>query len=229
MRLLVVEDEARIASFLVKGLSDQGYAVECVATGAEALERGRDPALNLLILDLGLADMDGLEVLRELRKEGRWLPVIIVTARAEVEDRVEGLNVGADDYLTKPFAFEELLARVRARLRSHNGELTYLDVGGVCLDLRARRAEVAGHAVELTDREFALLEMLLQRPGEVISRAQLLAHVWGITFDPGTNIVDVYVGDLRRKVGEAFIESVGNGGYRFVVDSPQERSTADEA
>jgi DNA-binding response OmpR family regulator len=223
MRLLVVEDEARIASFLVKGLSDQGYSVECVATGAQALERGRDPELDLLILDLGLADMDGLEVLRELRKEGRWLPVIIVTARGEVEDRVEGLNVGADDYLTKPFAFEELLARVRARLRAHNGDPMYQDVGGVRLDPRARRAEVAGEAVELTDREFALLEMLLQRPGEIVSRAQLLSQVWGLAFDPGTNIVDVYVGDLRRKVGEARIENVGNGGYRFAVDPAPER------
>jgi DNA-binding response OmpR family regulator len=217
MRLLVVEDEARIASFLVKGLSDQGYSVECVATGAEALERGSDPELDLVILDLGLSDMDGLDVLRELRKEGRWLPVIIVTARGEVEDRVEGLNVGADDYLTKPFAFEELLARVRARLRSRNGDLMDQDVGGVRLDPRARRAEVAGKAVELTDREFALLEMLLQRPGEVVSRAQLLSQVWGLAFDAGTNIVDVYVGDLRRKVGEARIENVGNGGYRFAV------------
>ena len=223
MRLLVVEDEARIASFLVKGLSDQGYCVECVATGAAALERGRDPELDLLILDLGLPDMDGLEVLRELRKEGRWLPVIIVTARGEVEDRVEGLNLGADDYLTKPFAFDELLARVRARLRSHNGDLMYLEVGGVRLDPRARRAEVAGEAVELTDREFALLEMLLQSPGRIVSRAQLLLQVWGLSFDPGTNIVDVYVGDLRRKVGETRIETVGNGGYRFAVDPVPER------
>jgi DNA-binding response OmpR family regulator len=223
MRLLVVEDEARIASFLVKGLSDQGYCVECVATGAAALERGRDPELDLLILDLGLPDMDGLEVLRELRKEGRWLPVIIVTARGEVEDRVEGLNIGADDYLTKPFAFDELLARVRARLRSHNGDLMYLEVGGVRLDPRARRAEVAGEAVELTDREFALLEMLLQSPGRIVSRAQLLLQVWGLSFDPGTNIVDVYVGDLRRKVGETRIETVGNGGYRFAVDPVPER------
>ena len=223
MRLLVVEDEARIASFLVKGLSDQGYCVECVATGAAALERGRDPELDLLILDLGLPDMDGLDVLRELRTEGRWLPVIILTARGEVEDRVEGLNIGADDYLTKPFAFDELLARVRARLRSHNGDLMYLEVGGVRLDPRARRAEVAGEAVELTDREFALLEMLLQHAGETVAREHLLLQVWGLSFDPGTNIVDVYVGDLRRKVGETRIETVGNGGYRFAVDPVPER------
>jgi DNA-binding response OmpR family regulator len=220
MRLLVVEDEARIASFIVKGLSDQGYRVDCVATGAEALVRSRDPALDLLILDLGLSDMDGLEVLQQLRGEGRRLPVIILTARGEIEDRVEGLDLGADDYLTKPFAFEELLARVRARLRSRNGDgdLAPLDVGGVRLDPRARRAEVDGGFVDLTDREFALLEAFMQRPGQLLSREQLLSRVWGLSFDPGTNIVDVYVGYLRRKVGEERIETVRNRGYRFAAD-----------
>jgi DNA-binding response OmpR family regulator len=224
MKLLVVEDESRIASFLVRGLSDQGYQVECVETGAEALERGRDPDLNLLLLDLGLSDMDGLEVLRQLRGEGRRLPVIILTARGEVEDRVEGLNLGADDYLTKPFAFEELLARVRARLRSPRGDrLALLEVGGVRLDPRERQAEVAGGTVDLTEREFSLLEVFLRRPGQTLSRQQLLSRVWGLSFDPGTNIVDVYVGHLRRKVGEQRIETVRNMGYRFVVDGRSER------
>jgi DNA-binding response OmpR family regulator len=220
VKLLVVEDEARIASFLVKGLSDQGYQVDCVATGAEALVRGRDPDVDLLILDLGLSDMDGLDVLRQLRGEGRRLPVIILTARSEIEDRVEGLDLGADDYLTKPFAFEELLARVRARLRSRsgNGDLAPLDVGGLRLDPLTRRAEIAGGPVELTDREFALLETFMQRPGQLFSREQLLSRVWGLSFDPGTNIVDVYVGYLRRKVGEGRIETVRNRGYRFAVD-----------
>jgi DNA-binding response OmpR family regulator len=218
MKLLVVEDEARIASFLVKGLSDQGYRVECVATGAEALVRSREPDLDLLILDLGLADMDGLDVLRELRGEGRRLPVVILTARGEVEDRVEGLDLGADDYLTKPFAFEEPLARVRARLRSRNGDLVPLEVGDVRLDPRTRRVEVAGGLVDLTDREFALLEIFLQRPDQILSRELLLSRVWGLSFDPGTNIVDVYVGYLRRKVGEQRIETVWHEGYRFVVD-----------
>jgi DNA-binding response OmpR family regulator len=222
LRLLVVEDEARIASFLVQGLSDQGYVVESVATGAEGLERGRDPEIDLLILDLGLADMDGLEVLRELRNEGRGLPVIILTARAEVDDLVEGLELGADDYLTKPFAFQELLARVRARLRAHNGDLMCLEVGDVRLDLRARLAEIGDKPVALTDHEFALLEMLLQHAGETVARAHLLSRVWGLSFDPGTNIVDVYVSDLRRKVGEARIETVENEGYRFAVDPEPE-------
>jgi DNA-binding response OmpR family regulator len=224
MKLLVVEDEARIASFLVRGLSDQGYEVECVETGAEALERGRDPGLNLLLLDLGLSDMDGLEVLRQLRGEGRRLPVIILTARGEVEDRVEGLNLGADDYLTKPFAFEELLARVRARLRSPRGDrLASLEVGGVRLDPRERRAEVAGGSLDLTEREFSLLEVFLRCPGQTLSRQQLLSRVWGLSVDPGTNIVDVYVGHLRRKVGEQRIETVRDMGYRFKVDGHPER------
>jgi DNA-binding response OmpR family regulator len=223
MKLLVVEDEARIASFLVRGLSDQGYHVDCVTTGAEALVRGRDPSLNLLLLDLGLADMDGLEVLRQLRGEGRRLPVIILTARGEVEDRVEGLNLGADDYLTKPFAFEELLARVRVRLRAPSGDgLARLEVGGVRLDPRERRAEVADGSVDLTEREFSLLEVFLRRPGQTLSRQQLFSRVWGLSFDPGTNIVDVYVGHLRRKIGEQRIETVRNMGYRF-VDGRSER------
>jgi DNA-binding response OmpR family regulator len=218
MRLLVVEDEARIASFLVKGLSDQGYMVECVETGAEALERGRDPDLDLLILDLGLSDMDGLDVLRELRGEGRRVPVVILTARGEVDDRVEGLNLGADDYLTKPFAFDELLARVRTRLRSRKGAgLAPPEVGGVRLDATARRAEVAGGTVDLTEREFALLEAFVRRPDQILSRQQLLARVWGLGFDPGSNIVDVYVRRLRRKIGQERIETVRNMGYRFAV------------
>jgi DNA-binding response OmpR family regulator len=200
VRLLVVEDEARIASFLVNGLSAQGYRVDCVATGAEALVRCRDPDLDLLILDLGLPDMDGLEVLRQLRGEGRPLPVIIVTARIEIEDRIEGLDLGADDYLTKPFTFDELVARVRARLRPRtgDGDLAPLDVGGVRLDPHTHRAEFEGGCVELTDREFALLDTLMQHPGQPLSREQLLSRVWGRSFDPGTNIVDVYVVKLRR-------------------------------
>jgi DNA-binding response OmpR family regulator len=223
MRLLVVEDEARIASFLIKGLTDQGYGVDCVATGAEALVRSRNCDLDLLILDLGLSDMDGLDVLRQLRAEGRRLPVIILTARAEIEDRVEGLDLGADDYLTKPFAFEELIARVRARLRSRNGDFGSLDVGGIRLDPVTRRAEVAGRFVELSDREFELLETFMQRPGELLSREQLLSRVWGLSFDPGSNIVDVYIGHLRRKVGEERIETVRHRGYRLAVDEHLDR------
>jgi DNA-binding response OmpR family regulator len=223
VRLLIVEDEVRIASFLVRGLVDHGYAVDCVATGAEALVRSRAADLDLLILDLGLSDMDGLEVLRQLRAEGRRLPVIILTARSEVEDRVVGLDLGADDYLTKPFAFDELVARVRARLRLRDGELGLLEAGGVRLDPRTRRAEVGGGSVDLTSREFELLETFMHRPGRVFSREQLLSRVWGLSFDPGTNIVDVYVGYLRRKIGEEQIETVPNRGYRFAADEHAKR------
>jgi DNA-binding response OmpR family regulator len=213
--LLVVEDEARIASFLVKGLSGYGYTVDAVATGAEALARARDPDVDLVILDLGLADIDGLDVLGHLRGEGRKLPVIILTARGEVNDLVEGLELGADDYLTKPFAFDELLARVRARLRTRNGNGAFVEVGGMRVDPRTRHVEIEGKSIPLTDREFALLEAFLRHPNEVVSREGLLSEVWGLTHDPGTNIVDVYVGYLRRKLGEDRIETVRHCGYRF--------------
>jgi DNA-binding response OmpR family regulator len=220
MKLLVVEDEERIASFLVKGLSGAGYRVDRVATGADALVRSRDSDLDLVILDLGLSDMDGFDVLRHLRGEARDLPVIILTARGQLEDRVEGFELGADDYLTKPFAFEELVARVRARLRSRNGDPYALEVGSVRLDLRRRRVEIGGEQIDLTEREAELLETFLRRPNEVLSREELLSSVWGINFDPGTNIVDVYVGYLRRKVGEERIETVRNMGYRFSPRGP---------
>jgi DNA-binding response OmpR family regulator len=213
--LLVVEDEARIASFLVKGLSGQGYVVDAVATGAEALVRARDPDVDLVILDLGLADIDGLDVLGHLRGEGRKLPVIILTARGELDDLVGGLELGADDYLTKPFAFDELLARVRARLRSRNGDGAFVEVGGMRLDPRTRHAEIEGNSIALTDREFALLEAFLRHPNEIVSREELLSEVWGLSHDPGTNIVDVYVGYLRRKLGECRIETVRHVGYRL--------------
>jgi DNA-binding response OmpR family regulator len=218
VRLLVVEDEARIAAFLVKGLEGQGYSVDCVATGTEALARSRDPDLDLLILDLGLADIDGLDVLRQLRDEGHRLPVIILTARGEVEDRVEGLNLGADDYITKPFAFDELLARIRARLRSRNGDVPAIQVGDVRLEPLARRVDINGESVELTARELELLETFMRHPGQVLTREELLSQVWGMNFDPGTNIVDVYVGYLRRKLGEKRIETVRSMGYRLVID-----------
>jgi DNA-binding response OmpR family regulator len=217
VRLLVVEDEGRIASFLVKGLSDHGYCVDAVATGAEGLARARDPDVDLVILDLGLADMDGLEVLGNLRGEGRELPVIILTARGEVGDLVEGLELGADDYVTKPFAFDELLARVRVRLRSHNGDGGFIELGGIGLDPHARHVEVRGESIGLTDREYALLEAFFRHPNEIVSRDELLSEVWGLSRDPGTNIVDVYVGYLRRKLGGELIETVRGVGYRLAT------------
>jgi DNA-binding response OmpR family regulator len=216
MTLLIVEDEARIAAFLARGLEARGYAVEHVVTGAEAFERVRGHEVDLMILDLGLPDVDGFELLRQLREEGEEFPVIILTARGEVPQRVEGLNLGADDYLTKPFAFDELLARIRARLRDRDRrERTVLEAGNIRLDLYTRQAEVGGRTVDLSTREFTLIEIFLRHPGEVLTRRQLLASVWGFEFDPGTNVVDVYIGYLRKKLGESCIETVRGTGYRL--------------
>ena len=219
MKLLVVEDEERIASFLVRGLEGHGFAVDHVATGSEALERLRDGPPDLIVLDLSLPDIDGMEILRRLREERDPVSVIILTARAEMSDLVDGLELGADDYLTKPFAFEELVARVRARLRTRQPEApTVLRAGKVSLDLKTRQAAVDGEAVDLAAREFALLETFLRHPGQVLSREQLLAQVWGAddpSDEPGTNVVEVYVGYLRRKLGEDCIETVRGLGYRL--------------
>lgn len=218
MRLLVVEDEPRVAAFLVKGLRAQGYAVEAVGTGREALERAAD-GFDLVILDLALPDIDGTEVLRRLRTEGIQVPVVVLTARADVHDRIHGLDLGADDYITKPFAFGELLARIRARLRTQTRTpRTVLEAGKIRLDLTTRRAYVGERAVDLTAREFALLAALMHRPGQVLSREQLLSRVWGIQFDPGSNVVDVYVSLLRKKLGEDVIETVRGVGYRIATD-----------
>jgi DNA-binding response OmpR family regulator len=219
MRLLVVEDEARIAAFLVKGLTAAGYAVDRVATVAQALEVTVQHEFALAVLDRRLPDGDGLEVVRALRGRGDDLPVIILTARGEIDDRVEGLNVGADDYLTKPFSFDELLARVRARLRASEAQGAVLASGDIELDLRTRRARGLDGDVELTQREFTLLETFLRHRGQVLSREQLLSQVWGMDFDPGSNLVDVYVGYLRRKLGEGSIETVRGAGYRLHVRS----------
>jgi DNA-binding response OmpR family regulator len=216
VRILVVEDEERIASFLAKGLRAAGYAVDRAATGAEAIEMGRSPHVDLVVLDLGLPDIDGSDVLRELRKHAVRIPVIILSARGDIDDRVAGLNLGADDYLAKPFAFDELLARVRARLRRVGDDPgTTVRAGDVELDLLTRRAAVGNRTVELTGREFALLETLLRHPNQVLSREQLLSRVWGLSFDPGSNLVDVYVGYLRRKLGEGVVETVRGVGYRL--------------
>ena len=215
-RILIVEDEPRIASFLEKGLRANGFSTEVAADGATALGRARAGAFDLLVLDLGLPDMDGLEVLAELRAIGSRLPVVILTARDDVSDTVRGLESGADDYIAKPFAFEELLARVRLRLRGDRApEPTVLRVADVALDLRTRQAIVDDRPVNLSAREFALAEVFFRHPGQVLSREQLLSHVWGYDFDPGSNVVDVYVGDLRRKLGKGRITSIRGMGYRL--------------
>lgn len=215
-RILIAEDEARIVSFLEKGLAAAGYATLAVGDGIDALSLARDESFDLLVLDLGLPGIDGHEVLRRMRARGEHMPVIILTARAGVDDTVAGLEGGADDYVTKPFRFEELLARIRVRLRDAGAaETTVLRAGDVTLDVRTRRAAVGDRVVELTAREFALLETMLRHAGQVMSREQLLSHVWGYDFDPGSNVVDVYVRYLRKKLGDGTIETVRGMGYRL--------------
>jgi DNA-binding response OmpR family regulator len=216
-RILIAEDEARLASFLEKGLRSSGFTTTVVGDGitAETLANGGD--FDLLILDLSLPRKGGLEVLRDLRSAGRRLPVIVLTARSDPHDRVAGLESGANDYLPKPFHFEELVARIRVQLRGGDpaAEETQLRVGAVALDLRTRWASVAGDTVELSAREFELLRTFLQHPNQVLSREQLLARVWGYDYDPGSNVVDVYVGYLRKKLGQDKFETVRGVGYRF--------------
>jgi two-component system, OmpR family, response regulator QseB len=215
-RILIVEDETRLASFLEKGLRANGYSTKVAPDGESARRVADDSEFDLVILDLGLPDIDGLTVLRELRDRGIGLPVIILTARDDIGDKVEGLDAGGDDYVTKPFGLEELLARIRVRLRGDSArEPTVLDIRGVALDLRTRRATVEGRTVELTAREFTMLETLMRHRDQVLSREQLLSHVWGYDYDPGSNVVEVYVGYLRRKLGEDVIETVRGMGYRL--------------
>jgi two-component system response regulator QseB len=217
-RILIAEDEPRLASFLEKGLRSNGFVTSVAHDGTRASLLARDEDFDLLVLDLGLPDKDGTEVLRELRASGQRMPVIILTARDDVSDKVGGLEGGADDYVTKPFRFEELLARVRARLRDERTvEPTVLRAGGMVLDLRTRRATTDGRTVDLTAREFTMLEVLIRHAGQVLSREQLLSHVWGYDYDPGSNVVDVYVGYLRRKLGSGTIETVRGMGYRLVA------------
>ena len=224
MKLLVVEDEARIAAFLEKGLTTHGYAVEWASTGAEALRLGAAPDVALVILDLKLPDIDGLKVLAGLRERGATVPVLILSARADVEDRVRGLDLGADDYLPKPFAFDELLARVRARLRPGPAGAGLLRAGGIYLDELTREVTVGGRTVSLSDREFSLLRAFVSHPRRIFSRRELLAMAWGMDFDPQTNLVDVYVGYLRRKLGETVIETVRGAGYRLRTDGLSTRT-----
>jgi DNA-binding response OmpR family regulator len=215
-RILIAEDEPRIASFLEKGLRANGFATTVVDDGRLAAAVARDSDFDLVVLDLGLPRLHGLEVLRELRQRGERLPVVILTARDELDTTVAGFTQGADDYVTKPFRFEELLARIRVRLRADAAEeITLLRAGDVTLDLRTRRASVGERTVELTAREFALAETFLRHTDQVLSREQLLSHVWGYDFDPESNIVDVYVRYLRKKLGEDTIETVRGMGYRL--------------
>jgi DNA-binding response OmpR family regulator len=215
-RILIAEDEPRLASFLEKGLRAQGFTTTVVSDGAEASAMAQDEEFDLLVLDLGLPGKQGAEVLRDMRLAGQRMPVLILTARDDIDSTVAGLEGGADDYVTKPFKFEELLARIRARLREQpEPEQTVLEAAGVTLDMRARRASVEGRTIELSAREYTMLEVLMRHAGQVLSREQLLSHVWGYDHDPGSNVVDVYVGYLRRKLGPDVIETARGMGYRL--------------
>ena len=217
-QILIAEDEPGISSFITKGLRAAGYASTAVTTGQEALVLALSGDFQLLVLDIGLPDIDGFTVLRRLLGSGPTLPVVILTARTSVDDTVAGLEGGADDYMPKPFRFEELLARIRLRLRAgeQGADTSVLSYGDLSLDLRTRTATVARAEVELSAREFSLLETFLSHPGQVLSREQLLDRVWGYDFDPGSNVVDVYVRYLRKKVGAERIVTVRGMGYRLV-------------
>lgn len=216
-QVLIVEDEDRISSFVAKGLAAAGLATVRAATAAEGIDLATTAEPDLVILDLGLPDGNGYQVLDHLRGTGNHIPVIILTARTTVDDTVAGLESGADDFLAKPFRFEELLARVRLRLRQrdpvHDGaELRH---GDIALDPRSRVVTVSGRTVGLSAREFSLLETFLANPTHVLSREQLLSRVWGYDFEPESNVVDVYVRYLRRKIGRDAIETVRGAGYRL--------------
>ena len=217
--ILIVEDEERIASFLAKGLRAEGHRTMVASDGHAGLDEALSGGYDLMVLDIGLPGLDGFQVLDQLRAQGSRIPVIVLTARDSVTDTVSALEGGADDYMAKPFRFAELLARIRLRLKQSQAPGTQvqdqLAAGQVRLDLRTRRAEVNGAVLDLSAREFALAEVFLRNPGQVLSREQLLDQVWGFDFDPGSNVVDVYVGYLRRKFGPDAITTVRGMGYRF--------------
>jgi two-component system copper resistance phosphate regulon response regulator CusR len=222
-RILVVEDEAKIANLLKRGLAEEGYDVELAADGAEGLSLALGRSYDLLVLDIGLPELDGMEVCRQLRARGRLTPVIFLTARDSVHDKVLGLDLGADDYLTKPFAFEELLARIRSLLRKAQQKAdTRLRVGDLVLDTKTRKVERAGTSIDLSTKEFSLLQYLMENRGTVLSRMDISEKVWDIHFDTTTNVIDVHINRLRKKVDHDFvpklIQTVRGAGYTLVEE-----------
>jgi two-component system OmpR family response regulator len=224
MRVLVVEDELKMASLLLRGFRNNGDAADVARTGEDAIWMAAATSYEAIVLDVMLPGMDGFETLAELRKQGRWTPVLVLTARDSVEDRIAGLDVGADDYLTKPFSFAELLARLRAIVR--RGELerpTVLQVGDLRLDPATRQVWRGTTEIELTGKEFALLEAFMRRPGEVLSRDQLLEQAWDMGYDNRSNVIAVYVNYLRDKIDRPFgassLETVRGAGYRLRKDA----------
>jgi DNA-binding response OmpR family regulator len=216
-RILIAEDEPGIVRFLEKGLRAEGYVTASASDGDLALQLAQTGEFDLMLLDLGLPGRDGFAILTELRRRRARLPVIVLTARNATDDIVAGLDGGADDYMSKPFRLAELLARVRLRLRAEPArEVFVLRVGDLSLDLRTRQAQVDGKLIDLSAREFALAEMLMRHPGQVLSREQLLSHVWGYDYDPGSNVVEVYIRYLRNKIGPERIATLRGAGYRLV-------------
>jgi DNA-binding response OmpR family regulator len=220
MRILVVEDEKKIAGFIQRGLKECGFVVDVVHRGDEALEIILDNHFDAVLLDIMLPGRDGLSILRSLRQRGNSVPVLILTARGEISEKVEGLDLGADDYLAKPFSIDELTARVRALTRRNSGEkLIRYRVQDLFLDLATRVARRGARRIDLTTREFSLLECLMRSPGRVFTRAQLCQHVWEYHFDPESNLVDVYINRLRRKIDDGettkLIQTVRGAGYRI--------------
>lgn len=216
-QILIAEDSDKIAAFIAKGLESQGYQVVHAATGDQAMRLLELSDFDLLILDIGLPNIDGFTILERLRGSGNTMPVIILSARASVPDRLAGLESGADDYVPKPFSLDELLIRVKLRLRKPTESPTSqtLEHKGIRLDLINREVSVGSKSYELTSREFALLELLLRNAGQLMTREQLLSRVWGYEYDPGTNIVDVYIRYLRQKLGNDAIRTVRGIGYRI--------------
>jgi two-component system, OmpR family, response regulator len=220
MRVLVVEDEVKMAGLLKRGLEEEGYAVDVLRTGTDALWAGAENPYDAIVLDVMLPDVDGFEVCRRLRAGGQWAPVVMLTARSAVADRVAGLDAGADDYVIKPFSFSELLARLRALVRRGASERpAVLRTGDLALDPAARRVTRGDVVVELTAKELALLEYLMRRPGEVLSRTRIIEHVWDFGYDGDSNVVDVYIRYLREKIDRPFrrdtIETIRGSGYRL--------------
>jgi DNA-binding response OmpR family regulator len=216
-RILIAEDEPRIVRFLAKGLQAEGHTTASAADGDEALHLALTGEFDLMLLDLGLPGRDGLDVLAEVRRRSLRLPVIVLTARSSTDDVVTGLDTGASDYVSKPFRLAELLARVRRQLRPENrAEEFVLCNGSLSLDVRTRQAHVGDRVIDLSAREFALAEMFLRHPGQVLSREQLLSHVWGYDYDPMSNVVEVYIRYLRNKIGADRIATVRGAGYRLI-------------
>lgn len=220
MNILVVEDDAKIASFVKKGLQEQGFVVDVARDGDDGYYRASEQSYDAVVLDIMLPGRDGLSILRNLRESGNAVPVILLTARASLNERVEGLNLGADDYLTKPFYTEELIARILAISRRKSGdEQSIRSVGDLSLNLITRDVRRGGQPIDLAPREFNLLELLMRSPGRVYTRTQILEHVWGYDFDPQTNVVDVYIRRVRQKIdsdsGTPMIQTVRGVGYRI--------------